>query len=1049
VRRKEDESLEEMEQESPASVSRRVTDESRDAPVYGDRAPPPPHKQADAISAIMKEHAELKVGQRWCLVGSDWLRSWIQHTGCTAFWQARPDEKAGPPPGPIDNSKLLNEKNDRKGNLGIMKIRLSAQEVLDFFLVPKEAWNLLSAWYGGGPVIERGTKLGGMISRRVKVDLHPVFLVLGNCTSSGSPAESYVRTYPREYTLKKVLADLNSEAASGIRTMEEEEPAAGEGKRLVPMEAETNQKMNGGPSEESGDDDSSRVRLWWLHEFVRSFPFKVGERVEAHYKGNWYPGDLTKLPKDDKYSRYNVLCDVDKDTENQPATMVKTIRRIVKKEGEGQVIKKWKPVEGRVLLTELGGLDIVKNMVCKLMVERKNSEGKWILEYTPKPWREFEQGDQVDCRDTEEKWLAAIVRQVRNDEIFVHYIGFDRKWDEWININSERLAKSGTKASSNGSYTNEDQFISSSGMIRGSVGLRNLGNTCFMNSTLQCMNATPYIANFFADGDYKTQINDSAYKSHGRIAREFGSLVQEMWAKKPHTVAPRLFKGAIGDFEPRFQGYAQQDSQELLACLLEGLHEDLNRVRKKPYDPNPVIGNGEDDEEAAEKSWAKYRKREDSVIIDNIYGQIRSRVLCPECHTKSVKFDPCGILQVPFPNMNSRKQIVTFVRADPSIPRKRYVLTVPKMGTVDDLKQALAEASGANQRAILFTEIYSKKVYRIFGRQSEIDRIQQNDKIYAYEVPDGLPREKKDETRGVTLKLKHACKASYGDGLEPFGTPFCIGVRIADEKISVGYLKGVVKKYILQHQRPEDRNKAQPWQLLYKADYYANFVSLKSYDQELEISKETELVVYWEDPDAYFEPEIVNDKTYTDLQTDERRDQISLQDCLTAFTNEEILSDGNEYRCPKCKKMQRGKKKLDLWRLPNILIIQLKRFQYTRQWRDKIDTYVDYPIVGLDLSQWTKSKENKKNAVYDLYAVSCHGGGLGGGHYWAHAKNLNNNQWYTLNDSSVSKASKGNVKTQEAYLLFYVRRGFDSTQAARQAEQRTVQSSSHSRGNRS
>lgn len=39
----------------------------------------------------------------------------------------------------------------------------------------------------------------------------------------------------------------------------------------------------------------------------------------------------------------------------------------------------------------------------------------------------------------------------------------------------------------------------------------------------------------------------------------------------------------MGRFAPQFSGYQQQDSQELLAFLLDGLHEDLNRVKKKPY----------------------------------------------------------------------------------------------------------------------------------------------------------------------------------------------------------------------------------------------------------------------------------------------------------------------------------------------------------------------------------------------------------------------------------------------------------------------------------
>ncbi len=49
------------------------------------------------------------------------------------------------------------------------------------------------------------------------------------------------------------------------------------------------------------------------------------------------------------------------------------------------------------------------------------------------------------------------------------------------------------------------------------------------------------------------------------------------------SVSPKRFKWQLARFAPQFQGYAQQDSQELLAFLLDGLHEDLNRIKNKPY----------------------------------------------------------------------------------------------------------------------------------------------------------------------------------------------------------------------------------------------------------------------------------------------------------------------------------------------------------------------------------------------------------------------------------------------------------------------------------
>lgn len=79
----------------------------------------------------------------------------------------------------------------------------------------------------------------------------------------------------------------------------------------------------------------------------------------------------------------------------------------------------------------------------------------------------------------------------------------------------------------------------------------------------------------------------------------------------------------------------QHDSQELLAFLLDGLHEDLNRILKKPYIELPDFDDMPD-EEIAERSWSYHKARNDSVIVDLFQGQFKSRLVCNECGKVSV-----------------------------------------------------------------------------------------------------------------------------------------------------------------------------------------------------------------------------------------------------------------------------------------------------------------------------------------------------------------------------------------------------------------------------
>lgn len=120
----------------------------------------------------------------------------------------------------------------------------------------------------------------------------------------------------------------------------------------------------------------------------------------------------------------------------------------------------------------------------------------------------------------------------------------------------------------------------------------------------------------------------------GEIAEAYGTLLARIWSTSGgSSCSPREFKQQLQRFAPQFSGYQQHDSQEFLAFLLDGLHEDLNRVLQKPYVTNPDWEGGGNKElvELARKSWEGYISRNDSAIVDLFQGQYKSTLVCPEC----------------------------------------------------------------------------------------------------------------------------------------------------------------------------------------------------------------------------------------------------------------------------------------------------------------------------------------------------------------------------------------------------------------------------------
>jgi ubiquitin carboxyl-terminal hydrolase 4/11/15 len=146
-------------------------------------------------------------------------------------------------------------------------------------------------------------------------------------------------------------------------------------------------------------------------------------------------------------------------------------------------------------------------------------------------------------------------------------------------------------------------------------------------------------------------------------------------------------------------------------------------------------------------------------------------------------------------------------------------------------------------------------------------------------------------------------------------------------------------------------------------------------------------------------------RLFEDKELEKRREQrevrrkrgIQLEDCFTETTKEEILTEDNAWYCSNCKELRQASKQLEIWTIPDVLVIHLKRFSLAgRASRDKIDVLVDFPVEGLDLTGRV-SVDDGKPLLYDLFAVDNHYGGMGGGHYTAYAKNFVDGEWYDYN----------------------------------------------------
>jgi len=153
------------------------------------------------------------------------------------------------------------------------------------------------------------------------------------------------------------------------------------------------------------------------------------------------------------------------------------------------------------------------------------------------------------------------------------------------------------------------------------------------------------------------------------------------------------------------------------------------------------------------------------------------------------------------------------------------------------------------------------------------------------------------------------------------------------------------------------------------------------------------------------------------------RSHPNLLSCIKKYCQKEQLEKSEMWFCNRCQAHVRAWKHIHLFRTPPILIIQLKRFHYSSSThhRYKIDAWVEFPLEGLDLTEFVLNRNEEEEAIYDCYAVSNHYGGLGGGHYTAFALDKDGH-WCHFDDSVVTEVDDAAVVSKAAYVLYYRRR---------------------------
>jgi ubiquitin carboxyl-terminal hydrolase 6/32 len=271
----------------------------------------------------------------------------------------------------------------------------------------------------------------------------------------------------------------------------------------------------------------------------------------------------------------------------------------------------------------------------------------------------------------------------------------------------------------------------------GLVGMDNLGNTCYLNSSLQALLHTDLLVEYFLSQSYLKDINVvNKHGFGGKMANIFGKVMLDLWTTNRDCITPRYFYNEIASLRDQFAGNEQHDAHELLAFLLDALSEDLNMVHSKPYTIQPD-SDGRPDHVLADIWWENHLKRDRSVIQALFTGQFKSVMNC-SCGYSSARFEPFNFLTVPIPEDSFRVMMVIVV------PRSldqtsRCAVRVPKSGTVENIIEKVKELGFEGMKSgelqyFVAGELVNSRIKSFINLDRKLDTIRDNELLVLFHV---------------------------------------------------------------------------------------------------------------------------------------------------------------------------------------------------------------------------------------------------------------------------------------------------------------------------